>query len=413
MPRLINRLTDVDCRHAKKTVYDGGGLHLYVDLEGAKYWRLKYSHLQRERLAGGGRYPDISLAKARAWRDDFRDALRARRDPIADKYAAIEADKIDRAKADTDAANTLERFATKYHAVVAKSFRNSKHRAQWLASLRPVFDALGAKPLAAITEADVLDVLTPIIADTPETGRRVKQRLRAVFDAAKLRKLVPYNVVRELAGAAELKTPSRNDKHLPAMAHADVPAFLADLRAFERASAAVKLCLEFLMLTATRSGEARGALWSEVDETAKLWTIPAERTKRNREHVVPLSRAALAVLKQAHELAGGELVFPSPMNPDVELSDMALSMTMRRMDRQEVPHGFQSSFAGWARTCTRIRDEAIERALAHVEQDKTKAAYMRSDFLDERRKLIDGWGGFVTSPPSQGKVVPFERNRAS
>jgi integrase len=433
-----NLLTDVKCKRAaprsdKKSAKcgDGGGLFLYVTRDGVKRWPYKFAYLGRERLAGGGCYPEVSLAAARAWRNRLRDALHAGRDPIADKRAAVETDRIERAKADADEENTLEKFATAQHARIKGQYRNAKHRAQWIASLRPVFDKLGKKPIAAITEADVLDALPPIIADTPETGRRVKQRLRAVFDAAKIRRLVPYNVMREVAGAAELKVPSNDEeKHLPAMPYTDVPAFLAELRAFERASAAVKLCLEFKVETATRSGEARGARWQEIHINGAVWTdpasdeahrfnwpvwiIPAPRTKRNRDHVVPLSRAALAVLKQARELGGGELAFPSPMNPEVELSDMALSMTMRRMGRTEVPHGFRSSFAGWARKCTHIRDDAIEFAIAHKVGGKTKRAYQREHFFDERRKLMDRWGAFVTSPPAKqtGKVVAF-RSRAS
>ncbi len=182
------------------------------------------------------------------------------RDPIAVKRADDEAKRIALAKVDTEAANTLEAFATRYHSTIAKQFRNQKHAAQWLSSLRPVFDRLGDKPLAAITEADVLAVLPPIIAATPETGKRVKQRLRALLDEAKVQRLVPYNVVREVAESKLLKAPkSDEDKHLVAMAYGAVPVFLMDLRANEHASAAVKLCLEFAIYTATRSGEARGA----------------------------------------------------------------------------------------------------------------------------------------------------------
>ncbi len=147
----------------------------------------------------------------------------------------------------------------------------------------------------------------------------------------------------------------------------------------------------------------------------KVWTIPAARTKRKREHVVPLSRAALAVLKYARELGGCDFCFPSPMKSDYALSDMAISRMMKRMGRDEVPHGFRSSFADWARARTTIRSEAIERALSHVERNRVTAAYMRDPMMDDRRKLMDGWGAFVTASPAQsrGKVVPFTGKRAS
>lgn len=152
LPRPINLLTDLDCKRAKEssTSWDGAGLYLKV--KGARYWKLKYSRLRVERLAGGGVYPAVSLRAARAWRDEFRRVLKAGGNPIADKRAAVEAEKTKRAKANTDAKNTVEVFATAHHGRIAKNFRNVKHRAQWLASLRPVFDKLGAKPLAAITE---------------------------------------------------------------------------------------------------------------------------------------------------------------------------------------------------------------------------------------------------------------------
>jgi integrase len=427
-----NLLTDIACKRAGPGVHgDGGGLVLFVSVDGAKYWRWKFAHLGRERLAGGGRYRSEgsqqkgrSLSEARKWRNRLRDALRDGRDPIADKRAALEAERADRAKADSDEKHTLERCAIRYHAEISKpnakdkrkGFRSEKHAVQWLASLRPVLDKVGHKHIADITTNEMLDLLIPIVGVTPETGQRVKQRLRAVFDDAELRGHITANIMRKVAAAKQLQ-PQKNEedeRHLPALPLAAVPAFLLTLRAYERASAVVKLCLEFLVLTATRSGEARGARWSEIDEAARMWTIPLERPKCGRTHHVPLSDAALAVLKQARELGDGELVFPSPMFPDAELSDMSLGRTMHRAGFAQVPHGFRSSFADWARTCTAIRSEAVELALSHKETDKVKRAYMRDPMMDDRRKLMDGWAAFITPPATQqaGKVVPFERKRA-
>ena len=420
-------LTDLACKRAKAGKhFDGGGLHLHVTPDGVKYWRLKYSHLQRERLAGGGRYPDVTLAAARKWRDEFRDALREGRDPIADKRA-------DRAKAaqETPQAQrerTFEYVATKYHADIAGQFKNPKHRAQWLSSLAPVFEKLGKRPVDAITTGDLIDVVAPIMRETPETARRVIQRVRAVYDAQVLRGRVAVNPAALLHKAQELKQP-KQERHLRAAQFADMPALVAALRATDRVSPSVKLAILFAFATAARSGEARGATWGEIDRRARIWLIPGERMKAGEPHAVHLSPFALDLLREAESLRASDdddaLLFPAPADASKVLSDMSLTMALRRLETGRTrPDGTPETFGdlttihGAARSAFSTfgnemgwRGDVVEAALAHKEQDAVRRAYNRAAFERERCELLDAWAQFLTTPTRKGggKVLAFQR----
>jgi integrase len=278
------------------------------------------------------------------------------------------------------------------------SWRNEKHRAQWINTLEAyAFPAIGATPVSTIESPDVLKVLAPIWLTKPETARRVRQRMALVLDWAKAHKHRsgenPCNAAR--SGAALPKQPRKpeEERHFAAMPYADVPGFIKKLHA-NPASRSVLLALEFLILTAARTGEVLGAKWSEFDLDKGVWTVPADRMKAKRKHRVPLSPRAVDILKAAATLpkrAG--YVFPGTDTD--HLSNMAFLMLLRRMGYACTAHGFRSAFRDWAAERTNFPHQVCEWALAHGINDKTEAAYNRTDQIEKRRKLMAAWDAYV------------------
>jgi integrase len=259
------------------------------------------------------------------------------------------------------------------------------------------FPHIGKWPVADIGAAQVIDILKPIWFSKPETATRVLQRVKATFDSAILRG------TREKANpcigvSQELGTGHRKVAHHRALPWQGVPAFVQMLRV-SSAAAATRLVFEFLILTAARSGEARGALWEEIDLVNRTWTIPGSdpvtgrRMKAGETHVIPLSKQALGVLKEARKLHDGALIFPGSHGDP--LSDNTLSKFMRDGVVPGTPHGFRSTFKDWAAEHG-IRDEVSEAALAHADRDKVRAAYRRTHFLEERKELMQRWADFVS-----------------
>ncbi|MGE3710655.1 MAG: tyrosine-type recombinase/integrase, partial [Hyphomicrobiaceae bacterium] len=278
-----------------------------------------------------------------------------------------------------------------FFALKAQTLANPKHSAQWRATMETyVFPHIGSRAVSLIQPHEIIDILAPIWFDKRETAHRVLQRIEAVFKSAILRG------AREQASpcigvAQELGGRSRAVRHHRSLPYADVPAFVVRLRALPPTMA--RLALEWLILTASRSGETRGARWDEIDEKAALWAISAERMKAKRPHVVPLPTPCVDVLARVRVLGRkSDLVFPGT-DDDVPLSDMTLTKALRDMDIADraTVHGFRSSFKMWAAEVAKVRDEVSEAALAHVIPDKVRAAYLRSDFLDERRRLMQQW----------------------
>ena len=362
--------------------HDGRGLYLRVAPGGSKGWMLRATIDRRRRDIGLGGYPAVSLAKARQFADAHRLAVAEGRDPLAEKRRA--------------ATPTFAEAAVKVHEVNLPRWKNGKHADQWINTLRTyAFPTIGKMSLDRITRRDVLAVLTPIWATKPETARRVRQRIRTVLKWAMAHEFVEHNAAGEGIDGA-LPAMRRVRAHFRALPYTEIPAALDTVDA-SPASMAAKLCLRFLILTAARSGEARGALWSEIDLDAREWRIPAERMKGKIEHRVPLSDAALAVLEQARPLRDdpGPL-FTSPTRRGKPLSDMTLTKILRDnglSDRATV-HGFRSSFRDWAADTGKLRETA-EAALAHT-VGGVEGAYFRSDLFERRRRLMDDWGLFVT-----------------
>ncbi len=363
---------------------DGRGLYLRVAKGGSKGWILRITVDGRRRDIGLGGYPAVTLAKARQLADGHRLAVAEGRDPLAEKRRAKML--------------TFAEASAKVHEANLPRWKNEKHTAQWLSTLeRYAFPTIGKMPVDRIERRDVLAILTPIWTAKPETARRTRQRIRTVLKWAMAHEFVEHNAAGEGIDGA-LPAMRRFKAHHRALPYAEIPAALETIDA-SPAGLAARACMRFLILTAARSGEARGARWDEVDMDAATWTIPGERMKGGRQHVVPLSVAALAVLHEAAALRDDSgLIFSSPRKRGRPLSDMSLTKCLRDCglaDRATV-HGMRSAFRDWASERTNAPHAVMERALAHAVADAVEAAYSRSNLLERRRALMAEWGSFVT-----------------
>ena len=387
---------------------DGGGLYLSVSANGGRRWVFLFRWRGKLKEMGLGSARSVTLAQARAAADKARAALSAARvtggalNPLeARREAAREAEATVASKAAEQAAagRTFGDAVQSYLEAHEGSWRNEKHRAQWRMTLTKYAAALSAKPVADIATADVLNVLRPLWSATPETASRLRGRIEAVLDAARARGDIAEGQANPARWRGHLETllPKRarlTRGHHAAMPYKHVPEFIGRLREAETTAA---LALEFTILTAARSGETLGARWKEFDLEAKVWTIPGARMKAGREHRVPLSARACAIVETLASVKTGEFVFASRSGGGrAALSGMAMGMALRRMeadgDRATV-HGFRSAFRDWAGNETEFPRELAEEALAHAAGDATERAYRRGDALERRRRLMDEWAG--------------------
>lgn len=359
---------------------DGQGLYLKVDPSGAKRWTQRLVIQGKRRDLGLGSALLVSLADAREAAIENRRLARAGGDPLA-------------ARKQLDAVMTFEAAAEKVHDLHVPTWRNHKHGQQWLNTLREyAFPHFGKKRLDVVTSADVLSALSSIWNSHPETARRVRQRIGTVLKWAIAQGWRTDNPAEAIAKALP-KHDRSSVRHRKALPYGQVCNAIARLRN-SNASISSKLALEFLILTATRSGEVRGAVWTEFDIESAIWTVPAHRMKAKREHRVPLSLSCLDVLRQAAELNQAGFVFPGNVN-DKPLSDSTLSKLLRELNIGAVPHGFRSSFRDWASEQTNFSREVCESALAHSIKDKAEAAYARSDLFGKRRELMEAWSQYL------------------
>ena len=366
-------------RHA-----DGEGLYLFVRENGTRSWMLRATIGGKRCDLGLGRYPDISLSQARKRCTETRQAVAEGRDPLQER--------------ETRKTPTF-RDATYAVLELNKSrWRSRKHAANWIQMMeKHAIPMLGGKAIDKIDKVDVLDVLQPIWTTRPETARRIRQRLRAVFLWSMAHGHRTDNPAGEVIDAALPAQPAVKE-HFRALHYAEVGAALAVVDG-STAGLAAKLCFRWLVLTAARSGEARGARWEDIDFEARTWTIPADRMKSGRPHRVPLSDAALAVLQQARELVDDSgLIFPSPAHQGRQLSDMTMTKILRStgLAARATCHGFRSSFRDWTLEQTDTPWAICEAALAHVVGNSTEQAYARSDLFDKRRALMNSWSAYVS-----------------
>ncbi len=364
---------------------DGQTLYLHIGHSGAKSWVQRVTINRKRHDIGLGGYPAVSLAMARRRAAENRTAIAEGRDPLVEKR---------RSRKPTFAQAAEETFNS-----LRPTWRNNKHTDAWMQTLkRHAFPILGEMNVDRIGREDVLRVLTPIWGTKPETARRVRQRIRATLRWCWAHGFVTENAAGESIDGALPRMPTVK-AHLRALPYQDVPAALSTIES-SSASQAAKLCFRYLVLTAVRSGEARGATWDEISLEAAEWRIPGRRMKAGAEHRIPLSAPAIEVLFRARALDDGSgLVFPSPRRVGAELSDMTLTMVLRStgLAARATVHGFRSAFRTWASEQTDAAHAVMEMSLAHTVGSSVEQAYARSNLLDKRRRLMREWASFLTA----------------
>ena len=373
-------------RHA-----DGNGLYLFVQPTGTRSWVQRLVVRGRRREIGLGAAALVPLAKAREQALANRMLPRSGGDPLSEKRRV-------------QGVPTFAEAAQRVLEQKRDGWRGRWHAQNWWRSMeRYAFPRIGNRPVSEVNTADVLEILTPIWHSKAETARAVRQRIRSVLEwaiALDMRSDNPCDRVLPVLGP-------QNDivTHRQALHHRDVAAAIETVRTGS-AQPAVKLAFEFLVLTAARSGEVRGAQWVEIDTTDHVWTLSAQRMKAKREHRVPLCRRAVEVLDAARTLGvGNPLVFPMPSGRPISASTLLKMLNDLRI--AAVPHGFRSSFRDWAAEKTDHPREVIEATLAHVVQNKVEAAYARSDLFDRRRLLMDDWSEYLAE--ECGQIVSRRR----
>lgn len=393
-PRAVATITKPG-RHA-----DGGGLYLSVGPGEARRWVFLFRWRGKLKEMGLGGFSSVTLAKA-------REKATAARALVADGISPLD---VKHANA---AVPTFGELADAVVKDLGPQWKNEKHKAQWSATLTT--DAAKLRPLRVdrVETADVLETLNAIWNEKPETASRLRGRIERVLEAAKAKGFRKGENPARWKGHLDHVLPKRRKLtrgHHAALPFSDVPAFIGELRSRTGMAA---LALEFAILTAARSGEVRGATWSEIDLKGKLWTVPAERMKAGRLHRVPLCERALVILESLQVLSdgkGGTLVFPGP-KAEGGLSDAAFSALLKRMGKASgtlTPHGFRSSFRDWAGEVSNFSRDVAEMALAHAVGDMTEQAYRRGDALEKRRKLMDAWARYC-EPGRSAKVVQLVR----
>src|SRR5262249_39565564 len=402
MARTIGKLTalKVDKANRPGMYGDGGGLYLRITEDGAKNWVFRFMLSGRARWMGMGPLHTVNLAEARKRAGEYRLRRHDGIDPIEHRRAERLQARLDAAKA-----ITFKECAQNYIKAHRAGWRNGKHAGQWEATLATYAEpVIGKLSVQAIDTALVLKVLEPIWTTKPETAGRVRGRIESVLDWAKVRGYRTGENPARWKGHLDHLLPARGKvrkvEHHAALPYAELPGFVKALREQEGISARA---LEFTIVTAARTGETIFARWSELDLLDKTWTIPTGRMKAGREHRVPLSARALAILEemQVHRSGDDGFVFPGA-KARRSLSNMAFLMLLRRMKRDDLTaHGFRATFKTWASDRTGFQNEIVEAALAHVVGSKVEQAYQRGDMCEKRRRLMQQWATFCATAPAQ------------
>ncbi|MBI2305754.1 MAG: integrase arm-type DNA-binding domain-containing protein [Rhodocyclales bacterium] len=416
MARQINKLTarQVATANAPGLLGDGAGLYLQVGPTGGKSWLFRYMLAGKAKSMGLGAAHTVSLAEAREKARNARKMLLDGKDPVLVKREHLALVRESQANQ-----KTFADCAATYVSAHRAGWKNSKHGDQWTYTLEEFANpVIGSLPVSEIKQAHILKILEPIWLSKSETASRLRGRIEKVLDWAKVRGCRQGDNPAAWRGHLEVLLPaiprSGRIKHQPALPYQQVAEFMSALSCREGFSARA---LQFAILTACRSGEVRGATWSEIDLAGKTWTIPASRMKAKKEHVVPLSADAVKILKALPRVEDSEFVFIAPRGG--QLTDMALTALIRRMDSEKeggwrdsagnvaTCHGMRSTFRDWAAEQTAFPREVIEHALAHQLKDKAEAAYQRGSLLDKRRKLMEAWATYCKTKPGKAKVTPI------
>ena len=407
-PLQVGRLTSTGVHQV------GGvaGLGLQVSPSGSKSWLLRVMVGDKRREIGLGAYPGVTLKMAREKAQQTRDEIVAGVDPVAKRAMARQS--IVQQQADEKAMQwTFRACAEAYIRAKAPGWRNAKHQSQWANTLQTyAYPTIGDMLVRNINIGHVTAIIEPHWATKNETINRVRNRIELVLDWATVRKYrTGDNPARwkgnldKLLADRSIVAPVVGHR---ALAAGDLYGFIAILRTVEGIGAR---CLEFVILTACRSGEARLASWSEIDMQGKVWNIPGNRMKSGRAHRVPLSDQVIALLESLPRLEGTDLLFPGK-KANTPISDMTMTKVMRDMGVDAVPHGFRATFSSWCASSTAYPSEVREMALAHAVGDGTVAAYQRSDLFDKRRNLMADWAKFINTVPVVGdNVIPIKATR--
>ncbi|WP_244208545.1 tyrosine-type recombinase/integrase [Vreelandella andesensis] len=372
---------------------DGGGLRLVVSKSGAKKWVLRFTLRSKRREMGLGNFPNTGLAEARRKAENYRKMAKEGTDPI-------HARELEKQQQSTP---TFTNCAARYIQSHRRSWRNAKHARQWVSTLktyaRPV---IGEMPVDEIDTHHILNILSPIWSTKTETAKRVQGRIENVLDFASAHKYRDEANPARWRGHLDklLAKPSKVQMvtHHPAMPYEQVAKFMVAAQDYSSMSSKA---LQLLILTATRTSEVLNAEWHEIDLVNATWTIPAKRMKASREHRIPLSHQALALISNLPSVKGNSFVFPG-MKPGRPLSNMSLLQFMRGLgygpsgDKGNyVPHGFRSSFRDWTGEVTSYPRDVAEMALAHAIENKVEAAYRRGDLFEKRRAMMQDWADYI------------------
>lgn len=398
MPKIAKPMTALEVKRLTEPGFHAvghvAGLGLYVKKSGTRSWVLVRSVGGRRPEFGLGGYPTTTLAQAIEQARLTIDKVRAGIDPAAERRAARKTVHW-----------TFKKTAGAYIESHRAGWRNPKHAAQWTATLETyAYPVFGDKHVRDVGKGDVLAAIEPIWSTKNETATRVRSRIELVLDYAVQREYRPEgpNPARwrgNLDAALPAASKVAKVKHFEALPIDGMHEFMERLRAAEGMGARA---LEFAIRCAARSGEVRGATWSEIDLAAATWVIPESRMKAGREHRIPLPDRVLELLEALPRFDGNDLVFPGARGK--ALSDMTLTAVLRRMKTTATTHGFRSTFSDWCSERTSTPAEVREMALAHVVGNATEAAYRRGDLFEKRRDLMEQWSRFIDTPPPKGNV---------
>ena len=407
MARQIGRLSALAVNRVTSRGYlaDGGGLYLQISASGAKSWVFRYRDAGRLREMGLGPLHTLSLSEARDAAHTCRKQRLAGIDPIGARKATRLAARLEAARS-----ITFRECAEAYIEAHKGGWKNLKHAAQWPSTLQTyAYPVIGDLPVQGVDVRLVMDVLEPIWSAKTETASRLRGRIEAVLDWATVRGYRQGENPARWRGHLDHLLPERSKiakvVHHPALPYAEIGAFMEAVR---QQPGIASVALRFTILTAARTSEVIGATWSEIDVENAAWIVPAHRIKAGREHRVPLSAPAMAILRSLYEVRQGQFVFPG-RNPTKPLSNMALLALLRRMNRDDLTaHGFRSTFRDWAAEQTSYPREVAEHALAHALPDKVEAAYRRSDLFGKRSRLMGEWAAFCAGPTNtHPNVLPI------
>ncbi len=407
MPKLT--ALEVCNRKEPGRLADGGGLSYEITKTGIKRWLYRYRLNDKQQKYIIGRYPALSLEKARKEHQKAKDLVKQGINPAnarrEERQANIERETLERNKRSL----SFEVIAQEW-VELQRSAWSHDHAQSVLGTLEnDVFGPIGKQPVDSIPPPEILKIVRKIeTRGSLEIAKKVLQRMNTVFRYAIQTGRATYNPAADMKGVLK----ARQVQHMPALFDKDLSQLLKDISTNQKIHTTTKLALQFTALTAARSGEVRNALWSEIHSDIGEWHIPAERMKMKRSHIVPLSKQAIAVLNRAGVLFGKNgLIFPSIRDQEKPMSDHAMSKSLREMGYRgkATPHGFRSSFSSMAHERSGFANEVIEKALAHEEKNKIKGAYNRAEYLEQRRQLMQWWGNKLQALEYGAEVISIDK----